>query len=148
MSKDLETIYFFIVCTSFFGVWFPNLLYSPIHGYLRDKRNYTAIFLIAVLLLIISIYIIEPSWEKHEKSNALSPIILISYLLLYKIANKISQMKYNRDMNFSCRISKWIGKEEAEQSTILESIIQLAMLIIAMLIWGYIGKILFGTEFL
>ena len=40
-------------------------------------------------MLAISVNLIEPICETHQKNNSLSPIILISYLLLYKVADLI-----------------------------------------------------------
>ena len=67
-------------------------------------------------MLVVSSYQVEENWENYQKTNALGPILLISYLLLYKLADFIALKKYNRHMYFSCRISNYIGTKESEEA--------------------------------
>ena len=142
MKVDPEPIHSLIFFVSFFGVWFANLIYSPLHKYLRENRVYTIILILAIMLLIISVNQVEVDWENYKKVNALGPIQLISYLILYKVVDFIALKKYNRHVYFSCRISNYRGDEEAKKTTWLEFFMQHAILIISMLLWWKFGELI------
>ncbi len=142
MDANTESLHSTIFIFSFFSVWFANLLYSPIHKYLRDNRVYFTLLIVAIVMLVVSSYQVEENWENYQKTNALGPILLISYLLLYKLADFIALKKYNRHMYFSCRISNYIGTQESEEATWLEFLMQFSLLMISMLVWWKLGALI------
>lgn len=139
MNKNSENLYYLIFCISFLGVWFVNLLYSPIHKYLRSEKVYYILLIVSTLMLIVSYNQVEPNWEKYQKVNALAPILILTYIILYKLADYIALKKYNRHMYFYCRISYYMEDEEARESTLLENLMQFSILIISMFIWWTMG---------
>ena len=142
MNADSEPIHFLIFIISFFSVWFANLLYSPIHKYLRDKKVYLTLLILSIIMLIISVNQIEVDWENSQKVNAFGPIQLISYLILYKLVDFIALKKYNRHMYFSCRLSNYLEDEEAKEATWLEFLMQFLILIISILAWRKFGELI------
>jgi len=142
MTADSESLHFLIFFTSFLSVWFANLLYSPIHKYLRDNRVYFSLIILAVLMLIVSICQVEDSWEDYQKTKSLVPSQVIIYLILYKFADLIALRKYNRHMYFSCRISNYLEDEEAKESTWLEFFMQFSLLLISMFAWWKLGGLI------
>jgi hypothetical protein len=90
-------------------------------------------------MLIVSGYQINVNWENYQKTNALAPILVISYLVLYKLADHVALKKYNRHMYFSCRISNYMEKEEAKEATWLEFLMQFSLLIVSMFVWWKLG---------
>jgi hypothetical protein len=85
---------------------------------------------------------VEENWEKYQKINALGPILVITYLILYKLADFVALKKYNRHMYFSCRISNYIGTQEAEEATWLEFLMQFSLLMISMFVWWKLGALI------
>ena len=93
-------------------------------------------------MLIVSGYQIDVNWENYQKTNALAPILVISYLVLYKLADYVALKKYNRHMYFSCRISNYMEKEEAKEATWLEFLMQFSLLMISMFVWWKLGALI------
>jgi len=144
MSSDTEDIQFLILLFSLFSVTFPNVIFSFLHQYLRNRKVYLSLMIIVLLLLLFSVFQIDESWKTFQKVNALSPIMIISYLILYKLADHIALKKYNRHMYFSCRISILFKSKESTEQTLLEMLIQILILILSAVIWMLLGSLIFN----
>lgn len=140
MDPHSEQIYTGIFFISFLSAFFTNMLYAPINKLLRDKSVYFTVLSIAIVMLVVSSYQIKPHWEEHEKVNAFAPLIIISYLLFFKLADLIAIKIYNRPLYFSCRLSRIFGDQESEDATFLEFVIQTSILMFSFLIWWLIGE--------
>lgn len=123
----------------FFGVFFilmmSSLIYSPIHSYLRKQNVFYALFILSIIGVIYACFQIKIGWEHKEILSALTPLLLLFYLLLYKIADAIALKKYKRHIYFSCRLSNYFYIKEAEESTWLEWFMQVAILFGSALLW-------------
>ncbi|MDM1043317.1 hypothetical protein HX004_02370 [Myroides sp. 1354] len=123
----------------FFGVFFilmmSSLIYSPIHSYLRKQNVFYALFILSIIGVIYACFQIKIGWEHKEILSALTPLLLLFYLLLYKIADVIALKIYKRHIYFSCRLSNYFSIKEAEESTWLEWFMQVAILFGSALLW-------------
>lgn len=123
----------------FLGVCFilmmSSLIYSPIHSYLRKQNVFYTLFILSSIGVIYACFQIKMGWEHNEILSVLSPLLLLFYLLLYKIADTIALKKYKRHIYFSCRISNYFYIKEAEESTWLEWFMQAAVLFGSALLW-------------
>ncbi|WP_233266250.1 hypothetical protein [Myroides fluvii] len=112
-----------------------NLLYSPIHRYLRNTAVFYTLLVLSIVGVIYACFEIEVGWEHKPILGILSPLLLLFYLSLYKIADTIALKKYKRHMYFSCRISNYFYIKEAEESTWLEWFMQAGLLLGSVLLW-------------
>lgn len=125
-------IFFFVI---FSTIWLGNICYSPVHKHLQSKKVFYTLLILSIVGVIYACFKIEIGWEHKRIMGILSPLYLFFYLLLYKLANAIALKKYKRPIYFSCRVSRFLELKEAEASTGLEFLLQMAILVTSSILW-------------
>lgn len=141
MDLETQNIQFAILLVSLFSILIPSTMYSPLNKYFRIKGVYFTLLFLYILLLTYSCWQIESKWKDYQKTNALAPIMMISYLIFFKLNDIISLKKYNRFMNYSCRLSITFNFKEASEQTFFEMGIQFLMIVLSFVAWILIGLV-------
>lgn len=139
-----EQDYFFLFFVIFMTLCIGNVLYSPIHKYLRNTAVFYTLLVLSIVGVIYACFEIEVGWEHKPILGILSPLLLLFYLLLYKIADAIALKIYKRHIYFSCRLSNYFSIKEAEESTWLEWFMQVAILFGSALLWLAVIELIEG----
>ncbi len=89
----------------------------------RDEIFYKRALILFSCQLIIGFVLLhfDKSYRVDERHNLLIPLWSVTFLLLYKIANKLIYKKYGRPMYYGMRYS---NDEESQKATFIEVLIQ------------------------
>lgn len=132
-SEPDYQIFFFVI---FLTIMLTNVGYSSAQKHLRKNKVFYTLFVLSILGVVYAAFQIEIGWERKRILGILSPLLLFFYLVLYKLVDRIARRMYNRPIYFSCKISDFLGEKEAAESTWLEMIMQIGILVISLISWN------------
>jgi hypothetical protein len=127
----------------FFCIFFvsiPTLIYPPSHKIFRNKKSYAFAYGLSIIPIVVSAFmLLNFSLSVTEKVNSLIALSPITFLILYKIFDKLSIEEYGRHIYFSTKYSK---DKESLESTWSEWFFQMLLLLNPFL-WLGIGILIF-----
>lgn len=132
-----------VIFISFFFVFIPTMIFPITHKVLRNKKVYFLILISTILFAFFSLFVLEDNpYNKFEKGNKLVALSPLTFVILYRFGNSISQYLYKRPIYFSSGTYNIFHDNESNQSTWLELLIQMILFFIPF-IWILIGEKLF-----
>lgn len=137
---ELEPTVIFAFYFPFAFLWLINLAFVSIHKKLRNRKVYFSLLCISIIFLLICVSQIESGWTRSNKTMAFGPIMLISYLILYKLFDNIVQIVLKRPMYFTSRLNRRLDEYESKEATAIEIILQPAILVLSMVVYWKLSE--------
>jgi uncharacterized membrane protein YbjE (DUF340 family) len=98
--------------------------------FFRIPRIYNGTLLLFAVIFLVGIGMqFQENFNCDERHIIFYPLYIISFLVLYKVCDTIALKKLNRNMYYLT--SRGITDEESQNSTIVENIVQFAIIAIS-----------------